>query len=111
QANDEPTPGYFVFRVKTDLQRELAPNKADYFVFLDTTDILKDSHIDPGKLNIDELRKDLRREKNAHKDGDAKLHFSLFFNRTGAIGSDEEAHELLKFALIGLGYDSGFSKV
>jgi RNA polymerase sigma factor (sigma-70 family) len=127
KPNDPPAaPGYFIFPVKTDLQRALVRSPGNLFVFVDTTKALTEDQINPDELKFKDLEKDLL----AYKKEDTKLQFCLYYPRSKLMlalppDSPEEAgtvreqklhryslqQDLLHYALIGFGHEIGFSQV
>jgi hypothetical protein len=107
-GNPAAPPSYFIYPVKTELQKELAPDQASAFVFVDTTNLIKDGNVTLTPLGLPVLAKELL----PHRKGDAKLHFTLFFARTAADPRDQrDRHAVLRYALIGFAHDLGFAKV
>jgi len=127
KPNDPPAaPGYFIFPVKTDLQRALVRSPGNLFVFVDTTKALTEDQINPDELKFKDLEKDLL----AYKKEDTKLQFCLYYPRSKLMlalppDSPEEAgtvreqklhryslqQDLLHYALIGFGHEIGFSQI
>jgi hypothetical protein len=105
QSRAQEPPTYLIYPVKTELQRELAPARANLLVILDTTSAVKDSRIALDALQLQNLGKALL----PHKKGDTKLHFTLFFPK----GDSEQfqAQNVLRYALMGFGHETGFPKV
>jgi RNA polymerase sigma factor (sigma-70 family) len=93
---------YFIFPVKTDLQRELVPEGTDIFVLLDASASLVDSKIDLSKLDLAGLEKEL----SPHKAAPKNLHMTLSFSERLL----ESRHHTLIHAMTGFGYGIGFAK-
>lgn len=98
-------PPYFIFRVETDLQRQLVPRKADVIVIMDTTAAIADGKISPEGLSLNQIHKDL----SAFKKTNARVHFDLFFFGTDA--RQQRAQDLLRCAVIGAAHEHGLSNV
>ena len=93
---------YFIFPVKTELQRELAPQGADVFVLLDASAALENGQTDLSKMDLAGMEKALRPLKKDAK----RLHMTLTFAET----ITEERHTRLVYAVKGFGYGLGFPK-
>lgn len=100
QARAQGPINHLIYPVKTDLQRELTPTGTTLFVLIDTTELLKDN---PVALNSG-----LRKSLLSHKAADTQLHFQLFvpWNPPG-----QRRDPNLRYALIGFGHETGFTKV
>ena len=104
QEHAGPNP-FFVYPVRTDLQRELAPTGTSVLVFIDMTEAITDDGISLEPIKLDNLRKALL----PYNKDDTKLHFELFFPRTE--GDRSQAQAILRYALIGVLYENGFRQV
>jgi RNA polymerase sigma factor (sigma-70 family) len=105
EGAEKPAPGRLIYRVATDLQRELVQRPADLFILLDATEAVSDGKVSPEGLKLEDLHKDLLK----HKKAGGKIYFHLFFKRTRT--DDSRAHVLLRYTVIGLGHSAGFSQV
>jgi len=106
-AEEAATPSHLTYRATTDLQREFFWAGINVSTLLDMTEAVKDGKVSPEGLKLDDLRKDLRKLMKA---GD-KIQFTLFFKQKPWRKGDSRARDLLRYAMIGVGHDVGFTKV
>jgi RNA polymerase sigma factor (sigma-70 family) len=101
----QPTPRRLIYRVTTDLQRELIPRPVSLFALIDATAAVRDAKAYPEGLDLEGLRKDLVQHRKA---GD-RVQFNLFFKRTRMDHSRAQNH--LRYTMIGFGHGVGFAGV
>ena len=102
-AGSVEKPGFFLWPIRTDLQKELAPG-AGVYVLIDGTPALADGSVAVRKLPL----KDLREALELHRKADGAVSIYLFFPRNA--GGAEE-HETLRYAAIGVAHEAGAAKV
>lgn len=100
---DDNIPQYFVFPIKTELQRSLIPYRADVYVLVNKMEALKSQRISLQPLSLPNLKKDLEKLRSAQ----TRLHFNLFANRDYG---DVAGGDILRYSMIGIGHELGFAR-